>query len=90
MNKSDLISAMADKAGITKAQAGEALDAFMDSTTSALKNGEKLILVGFGTFSISQRAARTGRNPRTGDEIQIAAKNVVKFKAGSGLSDKVN
>jgi DNA-binding protein HU-beta len=90
MNKSDLISAMAEKAGITKAQAGEALDAFMDSTTSALKNGEKLILVGFGTFSISQRAARTGRNPRTGDEIQIAAKNVVKFKAGSGLSDKVN
>ncbi|HAV25037.1 MAG TPA: DNA-binding protein, partial [Bacteroidetes bacterium] len=81
MNKSDLISAMADKAGITKAQAGEALDGFMGATTDALKKGEKLILVGFGTFSVNQRAARTGRNPRTGKEIQIAAKNVVKFKA---------
>ncbi|MDB9882378.1 HU family DNA-binding protein [Bacteroidia bacterium] len=90
MNKSDLISAMADKAGITKAQAGEALDGFMDATSGALKKGEKLILVGFGTFSVSNRAARTGRNPRTGKEIQIAAKNVVKFKAGSGLSEKVN
>jgi DNA-binding protein HU-beta len=90
MNKSDLISAMADKAGITKAQAGEALDGFMGATTDALKKGEKLILVGFGTFSVNQRAARTGRNPRTGMEIQIAAKNVVKFKAGSGLSAKVN
>lgn len=81
---------MADKAGITKSQAGEALDGFMDATTDALKKGEKLILVGFGTFSVSERAARTGRNPRTGKEIQIAAKKVVKFKAGSGLSDKVN
>ena len=90
MNKSDLRSAMADKAGITKAQAGEALDGFMGATTDALKKGEKLILVGFGTFSVNQRAARTGRNPRTGMEIQIAAKNVVKFKAGSGLSAKVN
>jgi DNA-binding protein HU-beta len=90
MNKSDLISAMADKAGITKAQAGEALDGFMGATTDALKKGEKLILVGFGTFSISDRAARTGRNPRTGKEIKIAAKKVVKFKAGSGLSEKVN
>ena len=90
MNKSDLISAMADKAGISKAQAGEALNGFMDATTDALKKGEKLILVGFGTFSISDRAARTGRNPRTGKEIKIAAKKVVKFKAGSGLSEKVN
>jgi DNA-binding protein HU-beta len=90
MNKSDLISAMADGAGISKAQAGEALNAFMDSTTNCLKNGEKLILVGFGTFSTSQRAARTGRNPRTGKEIQIPAKNVVKFKAGSELASKVN
>ncbi len=89
MNKSDLISAMADKAGITKAQAGEALDGFMGATTDALKKGEKLILVGFGTFSVNQRKARVGRNPRTG-ESQIAAKNVVKFKAGSGLSEKVN
>lgn len=90
MNKSDLVSAMADKVGISKSQAGEALEAFMDSTASALKNGEKLILVGFGTFSVSKRAARTGRNPKTGKEIQIAAKNVVKFKAGTGLSENVN
>lgn len=90
MNKSDLISAMADKAGITKAQAGEALDGFMGATTGALKKGEKLILVGFGTFSVNQRAARTGRNPRTGKEIQIAAKNVVKFKAGADLGGAVN
>lgn len=90
MNKSDLVSAMADKVGISKSQAGEALEAFMDSTASALKNGEKLVLVGFGTFSVSKRAARTGRNPKTGKEIQIAAKNVVKFKAGTGLSENVN
>ncbi|NBV57573.1 MAG: HU family DNA-binding protein [Bacteroidetes bacterium] len=89
MNKSDLISAMADSAGISKAQAGEALNAFMDSTSSALKNGEKLILVGFGTFSVSKRAARTGRNPRTGAEINIAAKKVVRFKPGAELSEKV-
>ena len=90
MNKSDLISAMADKAGITKAQAGEALDAFMDSTTSALKKGEKLILVGFGTFSVNKRAARTGRNPQTGAAIQIAAANIPSFKAGKALKDAVN
>ncbi len=90
MNKSDLISAMADKAGISKAKASDALEAFMDSTASALKNGEKLVLVGFGTFSVNKRAARAGRNPRTGKEIQISAKNVVKFKAGAGLSENVN
>lgn len=90
MNKSDLIAKMASDAGISKAQASEALGSFMGSTTSALKKGEKLILVGFGTFSVNRRAARTGRNPRTGNEIQIPAKNVVKFKAGSDLSKKVN
>lgn len=90
MNKSDLISKMAGDASITKAQATEALNSFLDSTSGALKKGDKLILVGFGTFSVSKRAARLGRNPRTGAEIKIAAKNVVKFKAGSDLSSKVN
>jgi DNA-binding protein HU-beta len=90
MNKSELISKMASDADITKAQAQSALNSFMDATESALKQGDKLVLVGFGTFSVSKRAARTGRNPQTGKEIQIAAKNVVKFKAGSDLSNKVN
>ncbi|MCB0733337.1 MAG: HU family DNA-binding protein [Flavobacteriales bacterium] len=90
MNKSDLISTMAAEAGITKAQAQTALNSFLDSSSSALKKGDKVILVGFGTFSVSKRAARTGRNPQTGKEIKIAAKKVVKFKAGSELSNKVN
>lgn len=90
MNKSDLISQMAADAGITKAQAQSALNSFLDSTEGALKKGGKVILVGFGTFSISKRAARTGRNPQTGKEIKIKAKNVVKFKAGTELSNSVN
>ncbi len=90
MNKSELISQMAGDAGITKAQAQTALNSFLDASSGALKSGDKVILVGFGTFSVSNRAARTGRNPQTGKEIQIAAKNVVKFKAGSELSAKVN
>jgi DNA-binding protein HU-beta len=90
MNKSDLISKMAGDSGITKAQATEALNSFLDATSDCLKKGDKLILVGFGTFSVSERAARTGRNPRTGKEIKIAAKKVVKFKAGSELAGKVN
>ncbi|MBR9861050.1 HU family DNA-binding protein [bacterium] len=89
MNKSDLISQMAGDAGITKAQAQSALNSFIDSTSKALKKGDKLILVGFGTFSVTNRAARTGRNPRTGKEIKIPAKKVVKFKAGSELSKTV-
>jgi DNA-binding protein HU-beta len=90
MNKSELISQIAGDAGITKAQAQTALNSFLDTSSGALKKGEKVILVGFGTFSVNRRAARTGRNPQTGKEIQIAAKNVVKFKAGSELSGKVN
>lgn len=90
MNKSDLISQMAADAGITKAQAQSALNSFLDSTQGALKGGDKVILVGFGTFSLSKRAARTGRNPQTGKEIKIKAKNVVKFKAGTELSNSVN
>lgn len=89
MNKSDLISKMATDAKVTKAQAQAALNSFIEATTDAMKNGEKLILVGFGTFSVTNRAARTGRNPRTGKEIKIAAKNVVKFKAGADLSSQV-
>jgi DNA-binding protein HU-beta len=90
MNKAELIDAMADSAGLSKADAKRALDAFVDSTTGALKKGDRISLVGFGSFSVSQRAARTGRNPQTGKEIQIAAKNVVRFKAGADLSGKVN
>ncbi len=90
MNKSELIDAMAADAGISKAAAKAALDSLTNNVTGALKKGEKVALVGWGTWSVSQRAARSGRNPQTGKEIQIAAKNVVKFKAGAGLSDSVN
>lgn len=90
MNKSDLIDAMAADAGISKAAAKAALESFTNNVTNTLKSGGKVALVGWGTFSVSQRAARTGRNPQTGAEITIAAKNVAKFKAGAGLSDAVN
>ena len=81
---------MANGAGISKADAKRALDSFIDTTSSALKKGDRVALVGFGSFSVSKRSARTGRNPQTGKEIKIAAKNVVRFKAGSDLSGKVN
>ena len=90
MNKSDLIDAMASDAGISKAAAKSALKSFMSSVTNTLKDGGKVALVGFGTFSVSKRSARSGRNPQTGAEITIAAKNVAKFKAGAGLSNAVN
>ncbi len=90
MNKAELIEAMASDAGISKADAKRALDAFISTTSGALKKGDRVALVGFGSFSVSQRSARTGRNPQTGKEIQIAAKNVVKFKAGAELSGSVN
>ena len=90
MNKGQLISKIAEDAGLTKVQATAALDAVVDGVTGTLKSGDKLTLVGFGTFSISARAARKGRNPQTGAEINIAAKNVVKFKAGKELTGKVN
>ncbi|TDQ29815.1 MULTISPECIES: HU family DNA-binding protein [Tenacibaculum] len=90
MNKSDLIDAMAADAGISKAAAKAALDSLTANVTKTLKKGDKVALVGWGTWSVSKRAARTGRNPQTGKEIKIAAKNVVKFKAGAGLSDSVN
>ncbi|HAQ71216.1 HU family DNA-binding protein [Salibacteraceae bacterium] len=90
MNKAELIDAMANGAGISKADAKKALDAFIDTTTGALKKGDRVALVGFGSFSVSNRSARTGRNPQTGKEIKIAAKNVVKFKAGADLGGAVN
>jgi DNA-binding protein HU-beta len=90
MNKSDLVDAMASDAGISKVAAKTALDSLTANVTSTLKKGGKVSLVGWGTWSISNRAARTGRNPQTGAAIQIKAKNVVKFKAGAGLSSAVN
>lgn len=90
MNKAELIEAMSSEAGLSKADSKKALDAFINATTGALKKGDRLSLIGFGSFSISNRSARTGRNPQTGKEIQIAAKNVVKFKAGSELAKSVN
>ncbi|MBN2667844.1 MAG: HU family DNA-binding protein [Bacteroidales bacterium] len=89
MNKAQLIDAMASEANLTKADAKKALDAFINSTTGALKKGDRVALVGFGSFSVSNRSARTGRNPKTGTEMKIPAKKVVKFKAGSELSDSV-
>lgn len=90
MNKGDLINKIAESAGITKAQAGDALNAVLDGIGDALKGGDKVTLIGFGTFSVSKREARTGRNPQTGASIKIKAKKVVKFKPGKELSDSVN
>ncbi|MBO7143349.1 MAG: HU family DNA-binding protein [Salinivirgaceae bacterium] len=90
MNKQELVAAMAEKAGLTKADSEKALNAFTASVADALGKGESVQLVGFGTFSVSARAARTGKNPHTGAKIQIAAKKVAKFKAGKALADKVN
>ncbi|MCE2495937.1 MAG: HU family DNA-binding protein [Flavobacteriales bacterium] len=90
MNKADLIDAMAEDAGISKAAAKKALDSFTDNVSAALKKGGRISLVGFGSFSVSKRNAREGRNPQTGATIKIPAKNVVKFKAGADLNSKVN
>ncbi len=90
MNKSELISQIAESADITKNVAGEVLESFMKAITDTLGKGDKLQLVGFGTFSVSKRSARDGRNPQTGKAIKIPAKKVVKFKVGSKLSDAVN
>ena len=90
MNKGDLINKIAEDANISKAQAGEALNAVLSGITGALKGGDKVSLVGFGTFSVSHRPARTGRNPQTGASIQIAARNAVKFKAGKEFTEAVN
>lgn len=89
MNKAELIEAMASEAKITKADAKKALDAFIVSTSKSLKKGDRVALVGFGSFSVVKREARKGRNPQTGKEIKIPAKKVVKFKAGAELAGKV-
>lgn len=89
MNKAELIDAMAAASGLSKADTKKALDAFVDATTKALKKGDRVALVGFGSWSVSERAARTGRNPQTGKEIKIAAKKVVKFKPGAELAGTI-
>lgn len=89
-NKNDLIGVVAEKAGLTKAQAGEAVDAVFDAITASLKAGDEVRLVGFGTFSVSMRKASIGRNPATGAEIKIPASNQAKFKPGKGLKDSIN
>ena len=90
MNKADLVAAMAEKAGVSKKDAEASLKAFTDVVAEELKKGEKIQLVGFGTFEVSERAARTGRNPRTGETVEIAASATPKFKAGKALKNAVN
>jgi DNA-binding protein HU-beta len=90
MNKNDLIGVVAEGASITKAQAGEAVDAVFEAVTNALKGGDEVRLVGFGTFSTSKRKASVGRNPATGAEIQIPESMQAKFKPGKGLKDAIN
>jgi DNA-binding protein HU-beta len=90
MNKAELIDAIADSADLTKADAGRALDGVIDAITAALKKGETVSLVGFGSFAVKERAERQGRNPQTGDSITIAAAKIPSFKAGKALKDAVN
>jgi DNA-binding protein HU-beta len=90
MNKSDLIDSIATESGLTKADATKALDGTMEAIKKALKSGETVSLVGFGTFAVKDRAARTGRNPKTGEPLQIKASRIPSFKAGKGLKDAVS
>ncbi|ACT51994.1 histone family protein DNA-binding protein [Methylovorus sp. MP688] len=90
MNKQELIEEIATSAGISKAAAGKVIDAFTSSVTGALKKGDSVTLIGFGTFAVSERAARTGRNPQTGKEIKIAARKAPAFRAGKALKDALN
>ena len=90
MNKTELVAAMAEEAGLSKKDAEKALKAFTDVVTAELKKGEKIQLVGFGTFEVSERAAREGRNPQTGVTMPIAASKTPKFKAGKALKDSIN
>ncbi len=90
MTKADLVNAMAEKAGMSKAETEKAIKAFTDVITDALKAGEKVALVGFGTFSVGERAARVGQNPQTGEKMDIPAAKVPKFKPGKALKDSVN
>ena len=90
MNKTELVAAMAEKAGLSKKDAEAALKAFTDTVAEELKKGEKIALVGFGTFEVSERAAREGRNPQTGEPMKIEASKAPKFKAGKALKDAIN
>ena len=89
MNKNDLVTAVANSTGLSKTDAGKAVDGVFDAITDALKGGDEVRLVGFGTFAVSSRAASEGRNPRTGEKIKIPASKQPKFKAGKGLRDSV-
>lgn len=90
MNKTDLVNAIAEKANLTKVDAKNALDACLEAIAGALENNDKVVLIGFGTFSVSEKAARTGINPRTKETINIPARKVVKFKPGAEISNKLN
>ena len=90
MNKKELVDFIADKVDLTKADAERALEAFMEAVTTTLKKKDSVVLTGFGTFSVSERAARTARNPRTGEMVKVAARTAPKFKAGKKLKDAVN
>lgn len=90
MNKSELVDAIAQNSGLSKADSKKALEGFIAATSETLKKGDKIALVGFGSFSVTERSARKGKNPRTGEVIDIAAKKSVKFKAGSELSGALN
>jgi DNA-binding protein HU-beta len=90
MNKADLVNSISEKTGLSKVKSNEVLDAFVESVTESLKSGEKVTLVNFGTFNTSERGARKGRNPKTGETIEIPAKRVARFKVGTGLSKNIN
>jgi DNA-binding protein HU-beta len=90
MNKADLINSISKKTGLSKSKTNEVIDAFVESVTDSLKKGEKVTLVNFGTFNISERDSRSGRNPKTGETIEIPAKRVARFKVGAGLAKNIN
>jgi len=90
MNKADLVNSISEKTGLSKVKSNEVLDAFVESVTESLRTGEKVTLVNFGTFNTSERGARKGRNPKTGETIEIPAKRVARFKVGTGLSKNIN
>ncbi len=90
MNKADLVNSISEKTGLSKVKSNEVLDAFVESVTESLRSGEKVTLVNFGTFNTSERGARKGRNPKTGETIEIPAKRVARFKVGTGLSKNIN
>jgi DNA-binding protein HU-beta len=90
MNKGELVAAVAEKVGMTRGQAGEALDAALEAITDALRQGDEVKIVGFGTFAVAERAAGEARNPRTGEKVAVPASKAPKFKAGAGLKDAVN